>query len=153
VGRAGPTRARCDTREVVTSTVAATLGTVVETSAPLMSAGLDSLSVAELVNALSTRLEAELAPTDLFDHPTLDSIASFLSAESPDMGGPAAVRRSPASVRAAPREPTSSGRPVQSRVVSIAAWSFEMAWRLSAASELRALPVRAFAANTHVPAA
>ena len=27
-----------------------------------------------------------------------------------------------------------------------------MAWRLSAASELRALPVRAFAANTHVPA-
>ena len=140
-------------REVVTSTVAAALGTAVETSAPLMSAGLDSLSVAELVSALSTRLEAELAPTDLFDHPTLDSIASFLSAGSPDMGGPAAEQVSPASVRPAPREPVSSGTRLRPRVVSIAAWRFEMAWRLSAASELRQLPVRAFAANTHVPAA
>jgi len=140
-------------REAVTSTVEATLGTMVETNAPLMSAGLDSLSVAELVNALSTQLEAELAPTDLFDHPTLDSIASFLSAGSPDMGSPAEEQGSPASARAAPRETTSSGTCSRPRVVSMAAWRFEMAWRLSAASELRALPVRAFAANTHVPAA
>ena len=45
-----------------------------------MSIVVDNKTVAELVNALSTQLEAELAPTDLFDHPTLDSIASFLSA-------------------------------------------------------------------------
>ena len=68
-------------REAVAATVRATLGTMVETKAPLMSAGLDSLSVAELVNALSVRLDVELAPTDLFDHPTLDSIVSLLSAQ------------------------------------------------------------------------
>ena len=73
--------AKRDTREAVRSIVQATLGTMVEINAPLMSAGLDSLSVAELVNALSVRLDTELAPTDLFDYPTLDSIVSLLLAE------------------------------------------------------------------------
>jgi acyl carrier protein len=140
-------------REAVISTVEATLGTMVETSAPLMSAGLDSLSVAEVVNALSTRLEAELAPTDLFDHPTLESIVSFLSARARSPTAPVEEQASSADARPAPREPASSAGQAGQRVVSVPAWSFEMAWRLSAASELRALPVRAFAANTHVPAA
>lgn len=56
-----------------------TLGTVVEASAALMSAGLDSLSVAGLVSTLSAELEMDIAPTDLFDHPTLDSMVSYLS--------------------------------------------------------------------------
>ena len=100
------TRAGRDVREAVISAVEATLGTMVETNAPLMSAGLDSLSVAELVNALSTQLDAELAPTDLFDHPTLDSIVSFLSARSPAVL--AEEQACPANERPAPREATSS---------------------------------------------
>ena len=137
-------------REAVISAVEATLGTMVETNAPLMSAGLDSLSVAELVNALSTQLDAELAPTDLFDHPTLDSIVSFLSARSPAVL--ADEQASFADERPVPQEPTSSGRCAGRRVVSVPSWCFELAWRLSATSELRVLTMRGFAANTHVPA-
>ena len=59
-----------------------TLGTVVDANAPLMAAGLDSLSVAELVNALSSALSVEMAATELFDHPTLDSIVTSLSART-----------------------------------------------------------------------
>ena len=59
-----------------------TLGTVVDVNAPLMAAGLDSLSVAELVNALSAALGVEMSATELFDHPTLDSIVTSLLAES-----------------------------------------------------------------------
>ena len=71
--------ARRSTRRVVESVVQSTLGTMVEMSAALMSAGLDSLSVAELVSTLSAELEMEIAATDLFDHPTLDSMVSYLS--------------------------------------------------------------------------
>ena len=55
------------------------MGTIIETSAPLMSAGLDSLAATAFVSALAARLSVEIAPTALFDHPTLDSVASFLS--------------------------------------------------------------------------
>lgn len=57
------------------------LGTVIEMTAPLMSAGLDSLAATAFVSGLSVQLSVEVAPTALFDHPTLDSIASFLSGE------------------------------------------------------------------------
>jgi len=56
-------------------------GAEIETNVPLMSNGLDSLSAVEFVNALSTRLSVDIPPTALFDHPTLDSIASFLAGE------------------------------------------------------------------------
>ena len=55
-----------------------TLGTALETNVPLMSAGLDSLTSSEFINTLSQHLSVEIAPTALFDHPTLDSIASFI---------------------------------------------------------------------------
>ena len=56
---------------------------MVEASAALMSVGLDSLSVAELVSTLSTELKTNIAPTDLFDHPTLDSMVSYLTTTQP----------------------------------------------------------------------
>ena len=59
-----------------------TLGTTVDVDAPLMSAGLDSLAAASFVDTLSSQLSLDIASTALFDHPTLDSIASFLSTES-----------------------------------------------------------------------
>ena len=46
-----------------------------------MSAGLDSLSAVDFVSTLATKLGLEIAPTALFDHPTINSLASFLSSE------------------------------------------------------------------------
>ena len=46
-----------------------------------MSAGLDSLSAVEFTNALGARFNMDLAPTILFDHPTLDSLTDFISSE------------------------------------------------------------------------
>lgn len=46
-----------------------------------MSAGLDSLAATAFVSGLAARLSVDVAATVLFDHPTLDSIASFLSYE------------------------------------------------------------------------
>ena len=57
------------------------MGTVIDANAPLMSAGLDSLSAVDFVSTLATKLGLEIAPTALFDHPTINSLASFLSSE------------------------------------------------------------------------
>ena len=52
----------------------------VSVDAPLMDAGLDSISATELSNKISAHLNIELSPTLLFDHPSLRSIADALSA-------------------------------------------------------------------------
>jgi hypothetical protein len=44
-----------------------------------MSAGLDSLSATEFTSTLSERLSIEIEPTALYDYPSLDSLADFLS--------------------------------------------------------------------------
>ena len=54
----------------------------VSVDAPLMDAGLDSISATELSNKISAHLNTELSPTLLFDHPSLQSIADALSANS-----------------------------------------------------------------------
>ena len=54
----------------------------VSVDAPLMDAGLDSISATELSNKISAHLDTELSPTLLFDHPSLRSIANALSANS-----------------------------------------------------------------------
>ena len=53
----------------------------VSVDAPLMDAGLDSISATELSNKISAHLNTELSPTLLFDHPSLRSIANSLSVE------------------------------------------------------------------------
>jgi acyl carrier protein len=55
------------------------LGTKVTVDTPLMSAGLDSIAVTDLVNVLSKRFEVELPPTLLFDHPTIESVATHIT--------------------------------------------------------------------------
>ena len=57
------------------------LGTAVAEDAPLMGAGLDSLSAVELVSALGGTLSTELEPTALFDYPTIGSLGRYLSAQ------------------------------------------------------------------------
>jgi len=74
-----------DIRATVLSAALETLGTMVDGDAPLMSAGLDSLAAASFMDTLSSQLSLDFAPTALFDHPTLDSIASFLSTDSSDV--------------------------------------------------------------------
>ena len=54
------------------------LGTMMTEDAPLMSAGLDSIATEEFANVISRNLSANFSAMMLFDHPTLNSIASYL---------------------------------------------------------------------------
>lgn len=57
------------------------LGTEVPANAPLMSVGLDSIAAVEFTNAVSVETGITFSAIMLFDHPTLDSITSYLLAE------------------------------------------------------------------------
>ena len=70
-----------DMLETVCDVAREVTGTVIDTEAPLMSAGLDSLSATEFTSTLSERLNIEIEATALFDYPTLQSLADFLSSE------------------------------------------------------------------------
>ena len=65
----------------ISSTLSDILGTTVATDAPLMSVGLDSISASEFTNALAERFDTELPQTLMFDHPTIDAMASFIAAD------------------------------------------------------------------------
>ena len=70
-----------DILKMVREVASETTGAEIDTNAPLMTAGLDSLSAVEFTNALGARFSMDLAPTTLYDNPTLESLASFLSNE------------------------------------------------------------------------
>ena len=55
------------------------LGSSPPVDTPLMSAGLDSIAVTEFVNILAKRFDRELPSTLLFDHPTINSMASYIA--------------------------------------------------------------------------
>ena len=79
VSAPGPARSKkVDVSSVVQKTVEELLGTVVPNDAPLMGAGLDSLSAVDLVQTLGQRLGTELEPTALFDYPTIGSLIKYL---------------------------------------------------------------------------
>lgn len=65
---------------LVTSVVSSMLGeTDIGSDTPLMDAGVDSLSAAELVQRLRTEFSTELPATTLFDYPSIVSIADHLT--------------------------------------------------------------------------
>ena len=100
-----------------------------------MSAGLDSLAAAAFVSALAARLSVDIAPTELFDHPTLSSIASFVSTHVAidDDDVPAVVMtRLGSCVRVAERDQDPEG----SRT-ALAAWKSQLAGSLSSDAEAR----------------
>lgn len=66
---------------IVKKAVEALTGTVVSENEPLIDAGIDSLSVAELVSTLALQLGIEIEPTALFDHPTVESLGSYLTVQ------------------------------------------------------------------------
>ena len=70
-----------DVLKMVSDVAREVIGEEIDTSAPLMSAGLDSISATEFTGALAARFSMDLAPTILFDHPTLDALADFISSE------------------------------------------------------------------------
>ena len=118
-------------------------------NAPLMSAGLDSLSAVEFTNALGTRFSMDLSPTLLYDHPTLDSLANFLSSEL------ASIDVTETSSREE-EQPVAEVRvldPRQERNITIAAWDFSIAGGITTPSELHSLSMRALTVNTNVPLA
>ena len=68
--------------ELVSTCILQVVGTEIEPSVPLMTAGFDSLQATELQRALSDLLSTELEGTLLFDHPSVGGIASFLFVKS-----------------------------------------------------------------------
>ncbi|GAB4814935.1 hypothetical protein N2152v2_001981 [Parachlorella kessleri] len=70
----------------VLDTVQAIASLQVAVDVPLMSAGLDSLSSVELRNALQTRFGLDLPVTVMFDHPTVQALAVFISDQLLDKG-------------------------------------------------------------------
>ena len=60
------------------------MGSIPPVDTPLMSAGLDSIAVTEFVNILAKHFDRELPSTLLFDHPTINSMTSYI-AETTEM--------------------------------------------------------------------
>ena len=65
------------------TTLLGIVGKTVAADAPLLSAGLDSISGTELTNTLAQQFEIELPPTLMFDYPTIESMAGFIAEAMP----------------------------------------------------------------------
>ena len=65
---------------LVAEQVQAVLGSAVGRDDPLMAAGLDSLGATELQQSLADTLGMELPSTLVFDYPTVNAMAEFLTA-------------------------------------------------------------------------
>ena len=138
-----------DAHKTVQAVALEIVGTNIDMNAPLMSAGLDSLSAVEFTNALGTRFSMDLSPTVLYDHPTLDSLASFLSSE---LASNAATETAPRKEeQLVAQVPVLSTR--EESNITIAAWDFSLAGGINTPSELRSLSMRALEVNTKVPLA
>ncbi len=139
--------------ETISSTLSDILGTRVATDAPLMSVGLDSISASEFTNALAERFDTELPQTLMFDHPTIDAMASFIAetTEAP-VAAAAIIERetvptttvAPAvamCVRAAPERVFLASRRIR----------FTLPGGCNDSTALKELGLRAWAANSHWP--
>ena len=125
--------ASLDAHKTVQAVALEIVGTNIDMNAPLMSAGLDSLSAVEFTNTLGTRFSMDLSPTVLYDHPTLDSLASFLSSE---LASNAATETAPRKEeQLVAQVPVLSTRE-ESNII-VAAWEFSLAGGITTPSELR----------------
>jgi acyl carrier protein len=84
IGRAGVAKKLQDM-------VQSLFGFEVAPSQPLMEAGLDSLSAAELRNSMATAFSAELPATIMFDYPTLDALTTYVTEHVTKPGHPGAL--------------------------------------------------------------
>lgn len=129
------------------------LGTQVPTDTPLMSVGLDSIAAVEFVSAVSGELGTSISPVVLFDHPTLDSIASYLARgleeELTEIGGGSQVPVVGGDVRT-----PLAGQPPKGEVGSafLSAASYAIGGSIQSGASLQELATRARATSSSVPA-
>ena len=122
-----------DAHKTVQAVALEIVGTNVDMTAPLMSAGLDSLSAVEFIKTLGASFSMDLSPTILYDHPTLDSLASFLSIElASDTATETAPYKEEKSVAQVPVLSTRE----ESNII-VAAWDFSLAGGITTPLELR----------------
>ena len=69
-----------DVAGIVKKTVEALTGTSISGNEALVDVGIDSLSAVELVSTLGHKLNTEIEPTVLFDHPTIGDLVNYLVA-------------------------------------------------------------------------
>ena len=129
----------------------ALLNTEVPMNAPLMSVGLDSIAAVEFTNAVSGELRTSVPAILLFDHPTLDSIASYLAAglelgTVEDMPAASDGERGAGSLRGS----TPASRQLR---CCIAALCVQIAGSTSSVSALRSLVSRTHATPSSIPMA
>ena len=65
--------------ETISASLLDVLGTTIALNSPLMAAGLDSVAATEFASTLTERFDTEFPQTLLFDHPTIESVAGFVS--------------------------------------------------------------------------
>ena len=71
-------------RKIITSAVSAIVGREIDPNEPLMDAGLDSLGGVELKQQLESEFGIELPDTVIFDYPTAEDLATYISQKVDD---------------------------------------------------------------------
>ena len=79
---AGPVFTEAQAAAKISLLVSGLLGAEVGGEAPLMEAGLDSLSAVELRNSLEATFRVDLPATLMFDYPSIAALASFITARA-----------------------------------------------------------------------
>ena len=74
---AGP--GKDEVRRIILETLQELVGLQVQPTQPLMDAGLDSLGAVELRSGLGSRFSLDLPATAIFDYPSADALADFIS--------------------------------------------------------------------------
>ena len=123
--------------------------------APLMSAGLDSISGTEFTNTLAKQFEIELPSTLLFDYPTIEAMAGFIAEAMPTTTlaeAPAEEQRKPVrNLRPAVIVDTTASR-LDARVfLASRRIRFTLPGGCNDSVALKELGLRAWTANSHWP--
>ena len=138
--------------ETISSTLTDILGTKVATDTPLMSVGLDSISAAEFTNALAKRFDTELPQTLMFDHPTIEAMASFIAETTETPVAAATVEREHIPTRRIATAVATSVRDAPDRVfLASRRIRFTLPGGCNDPNALKQLGLRAWTTNSHWP--
>ena len=138
--------------ETISSTLSDILGTTVATDAPLMSVGLDSISATEFTNALAERFDTELPQTLMFDHPTIDAMASFIAETTETPVAAAVVEQESVPTTTMATAVATSRRDAPERVfLASRRIRFTLPGGCNDPTALKGLGLRASTANSHWP--
>ena len=135
------------------TTLLGIVGKTVAADAPLLSAGLDSISGTELTNTLAQQFEIELPPTLMFDYPTIESMAGFISETMPTKMIPGEVEEetTPMFHSSAGVVETTASRPYEHVYLASRRIRFMLPRGCNDPTALKELGLRASTANSHWP--